>query len=96
MGKPYRDALVEDAVRTLRRRTCTLIAVFAPMFAILVIGYMATWVGVVGGGSALLAAVLAVASLVADRREQAVERAWLAVGLTVFSVALAIVAGAVS
>lgn len=86
-----RDALVEAAVRRLRRRVCIFIGLAGLFFAIFVIQTQPTWVGVVAGVSAVAAASFAVASLVAKQKHQAVERMWLAVGLIAASVTLTIV-----
>lgn len=91
MDNPNRDALVDAAVRRLRRRLCIFIAVASPLFAVFVIQTQSTWVGVVAGTSAVAAAILAVASLVTNQKRHAVERAWLAVGLIALSVTLTIV-----
>lgn len=91
MDNPNRDALVEAAVRRLRRRLCIFIGLAGLFFAVFVIQTQPTWVGVVGGLTAVAAASFAVASLVAKQKHHAVERAWFAAGLIAASVTLTIV-----
>lgn len=69
---------------------CIFVTVAGAFFAVFVIQTQSTVVGVIGGISAVAGSVFAVASLVAKRRQHAVERAWFAVGLAAFSVLLVI------
>jgi len=77
-------------LRVLRRRVCALVAAGGAIFAIAVIVNNPMVVGVLGGVPAAVASGFAVGSLVAATRRQAVERAWLAIGLLVFSVVLVV------
>jgi hypothetical protein len=91
VGEPKSDRLLDDTLRVLRRRVCALVAFGGAFFAIAVIVNHPMVVGVLGGVPAVAASGFAVGSLVAAKRRQAVERAWLAVGLLVFSVVLVVV-----
>lgn len=77
-------------MRVLRRRVCALVAIGGVIFAISVIVNHPMVVGMLGGVPAVVASGCAVASLVATTRRQAVERAWLAIGLLVLSVVLVV------
>jgi hypothetical protein len=70
---------------------CALVAAGGVTFAISVIVNHPMVVGMLGGGLAVVASGFGVGSLVASTRRQAVERAWLAIGLLVFSVMLVVV-----
>jgi hypothetical protein len=70
---------------------CALVAAGGVIFAISVIVNHPMVVGMLGGGLAVFGSGFAVGSLVASTRRQAVERAWLAIGLLVFSVMLVVV-----
>lgn len=70
---------------------CALVAGGGVIFAISVIVNHPMVVGMLGGGLAVVASGFAVGSLVASTRRQAAERAWLAIGLLVFSVVLVVV-----
>jgi hypothetical protein len=91
MDNPNRDALVEAAVRRLRRRVCIFIGIAGLLFAVFVIQTQVTWVGVVSGIVAVAAAGAAVASLVAKQKRAEVERTWLAIGLAAVSVVVVVV-----
>jgi hypothetical protein len=90
VGEPRSDRLVDDTLRVLRRRVCALVVVGGAIFAIAVIVNHPMVVGVLGGVPAVTASGFAVGSLVAATRRRAVERAWLAIGLLVFSVVLVV------
>jgi hypothetical protein len=92
MDPAHRDAHVEAAVRRLRRRKCIFIGIAGLFFAVFVIQTQSTWVGVVGGVSAVAGSIFALASLVAKQKRQAVERTWLAFGLGAVSVIVVVVA----
>lgn len=90
MGEARSGDIAADQLRVLRRRVCALIAGAGLIFAISVIVNNSTVVGILGGIPAFAASGFAVGSLVAAKRHQAVERAWLAVGLFAFGVVLVI------
>jgi len=91
VGESGTDNLADEAIRRLRQQVCIFITIAGLFFAVFLIQTQSTVVGVIGGTSAVLASVLAVSSLVAKRKQHAIERAWLAVGLATSSVALVVV-----
>jgi peptidoglycan/LPS O-acetylase OafA/YrhL len=90
VGEARSDNIADDALRVVRRRVCALIAAAGLIFAISVIVNNPMVVGILGGVPTFAASGFAVGSLVAVKRHQAVERAWLAVGLLAFGVVLVI------
>lgn len=91
MNDPKSRIIDEGLARWLRRRLCIAISPVGLVFSFFVIGSQPTAVAIFGGVPAAASSVLAIASLAAAKKYQAVERAWLAVGLLVFSVVLVIV-----
>jgi hypothetical protein len=86
--------MVEWAVRGLRRQVCIFISPGGFLFAIITIQTQPTAVGVFGGVPAAAASAFAIASLVAKKKYQEVERAWLAIGLLALAIVLVIVVSA--